>query len=58
MYSSTLYLASALMEWVVNVTLPPLYPRERDLLRILWEAWWAPDSVCTDAENIPPTGIR
>ena len=32
---------------VVNVTLRPLYSRERNLVPILHEAWWAPGPVWT-----------
>ena len=43
---------------VVNVTLQPLYPRERDPVPIVLEAEWAPGPVCTGAENLAPIAIR
>ena len=46
------------MEWVVDVTTCPLYPRERDPKHILLEAVCAPDLFWMRAENIAPTGIR
>jgi hypothetical protein len=44
--------------WVVKATARPLYPRERDPVPILWEAWWAPGQVWTCAKSLAPTGIR
>ena len=46
------------MRWVVNATPRPLYPRERDQVRIVWEAGWAPGPVWTGAENLGSSGIR
>jgi hypothetical protein len=43
---------------VVNPTPRPLYPRERNPIRIGQEAGWAPGPVWTCAENLDPTGIR
>jgi len=40
--------------WVVNATLPLLYPQERDALPIAQEAEWAPGSVRMDAESFAP----
>jgi len=40
---------------VVDATLRPLYPRERDPVPIVQEAGWAPGSVWTDAEFDPRT---
>ena len=44
--------------WVFNAMPRPLYPRERDLLYIVWGIGWAPGSVWTGAENLAPTEIR
>ena len=33
-------------------------PGERDTIRIVQTAGWAPGPVCTCAENLVPTGIR
>jgi hypothetical protein len=46
------------MEWVINATPRPLYPRERDPVAIVKEAGWAPGPVWTSAENLARTGIR
>jgi hypothetical protein len=46
------------MGWVVSITPRLLYPRERDPVPILYEAWWALGPVWTGAENLAPTGIR
>ena len=46
------------MEWVVNVTLRPLYPRERAPVPIVQEAGWAPEPVWAGAKNRGPDGIR
>ena len=46
------------MGWMVNATLRPLYPRERDPVPTAQEAGWAPESVWTGAENLAFTGIR
>jgi hypothetical protein len=42
------------MEWVVNATPPPFYPREWDPVPV----GWAPGPVWTGAEDLTPTGIR
>jgi hypothetical protein len=43
----------------VSVTPRPLFtPPAKDPLPIIQEAWWAPGSVWTGAENLAPTGIR
>jgi hypothetical protein len=44
------------MGWVVNVTLRPLYPRERDVPTVQ-EAAWAPEPVWTGEEKSPPPGF-
>jgi len=44
--------------WVVNAIPRPLYPRERDLLYIVWGIGRAPGSVWTGAENLGHTEIR
>jgi len=44
-YNSTLSLTSALDGWVVNTTPRPLRHRERELVPIVQEAWWAPGPV-------------
>ena len=46
------------MEWVLNATTRPLYPRESDPVPILYESGWATGPVRTGAENLAPTGIR
>jgi hypothetical protein len=33
------------IEWVVNATPRPLYLRERDLVTIVEEDWWAPGPI-------------
>jgi hypothetical protein len=47
-------------ERVVNETVWPLYPRERDLVPVVEEGGWAPGPVWTGAEILPPpsTGIQ
>jgi hypothetical protein len=42
---------------MVNATLRPIYPQERDPVLIIQEAWWAPGLVWTGAENLTPTRI-
>jgi len=42
---------------IISVILP-LYPRERDLVRIVQEAGWAPRPVWTGVNILLPTGIR
>ena len=37
---------------------PALYPRGKDPVPIVQEAGWAPEPVCTGAENLAPTGIQ
>ena len=44
--------------WVVNAMPRPLYPRERDLLYIVWGIGGAPGSFWTGAEILAPTEIR
>jgi hypothetical protein len=46
------------MEWVVKVTLRPLFNLGKDPVPIVQEAWCAPGPVWTGAENLAPTGIR
>ena len=48
------------LEWVINVTAQPLYPRQKDTVSIVQEAEWAPGSgsVWTGAENLANTRIR
>jgi len=43
--------------WVINATPWPLYPQERDLVRTVQEAVWAPEPVWAVAENLVSTGI-
>ena len=46
------------MGWVVNYTLRPLYPRERNPVLIIQEAGWAPGPVWTGVKIIfPPPGF-
>ena len=54
-YNFTLSLTSAL---TLNVTLRPLYPREKDPLPIVQKAGWASGPVRTDAENFAPTDLH
>jgi hypothetical protein len=42
--------------WVVNATPRPLYPRERDPVKIVLDARWAPGPVWTNEKNLAPTG--
>jgi len=42
--------------WVVNATLRPLYPREKDPVPILQKARWAAGPVWRDAEILAPAG--
>jgi hypothetical protein len=42
------------MEWVVNATPRPLYPREGDPVPIVYVAGWAPGPVGTGAESLTP----
>jgi hypothetical protein len=42
----------------VNATPWQLYPRERELVLILQEAFWVPGLLWTGAENLTLTGIR
>jgi hypothetical protein len=43
---------------VVSVTPLPHFTPEKDPVRIVQEAGWAPELVWTGAENLAPTGIR
>ena len=43
---------------MVNATPRPLYPRERDPVRIVQEAGWAPGPVWTGTENLAFTRGR
>jgi hypothetical protein len=45
-------------EWVVKVTLRPIYPLERNPGLIFQEGRWPPGPVWTGAENLIITGIR
>jgi hypothetical protein len=45
------------MGWVINATLRPLYPEERDRVPILREAGSVPGSVWTGAGNLTPPGF-
>jgi hypothetical protein len=44
--------------WGVSVTPRPLSTPGKELVPIVQEAGWAPESVWTGAENLAPTGIR
>jgi hypothetical protein len=43
---------------VASPTPRPLYPRERDPVRIVQEAGWAPGPVWTATVNLASAGIR
>jgi hypothetical protein len=45
------------MEWVVNATPRPLYPREKDPVPILREGRCAPGPIWTGAEDLAPPGF-
>jgi len=55
MYSSTLYLISALGGVDGQLHAPAALPRERDPLPIVREAAWAPWPVVTCTENLVST---
>ena len=44
------------MGWVVNSTLWLLYPG-KETVPFVQEAWWAPRTVWTGAENLAPPGF-
>ena len=44
--------------WMIDATLRPLYPRERDPIPILQEVEWDPVPVGMGANNPAPSGIR
>jgi hypothetical protein len=44
--------------WVVNTTLRPFYPWQRDSLPIVQETGWAARVAWTGAEYLTPTGFR
>jgi len=46
------------MEWVVNATPRPLYPRERPGTHCIGGPGWTPGPVWRGAENLAPAGIR
>jgi hypothetical protein len=47
------------MGWVVGATPLPLYPRERDAIRIIvQDVGWAPGPVWSGAEILPRTGFQ
>ena len=43
---------------MINVTLPPPYPQERDPVPFAQEAEWAPGHIWTGAENLAFTDVR
>jgi hypothetical protein len=45
------------MEWVGNVILRQVYPRERDPVRTVEEAVWAAGPVWMGAENLTRNGV-
>ena len=45
------------MEWEVNATSRPLYPRKRDRVPTEQEPGWTRGPVWTGAENLTPTGV-
>ena len=53
-----LYSLTSALDGGGESTPPPLYPRERDPVRILHEAGWAPGSVWTGADNFTSPGFR
>ena len=46
------------MGLVVNANPSPLYPQERDPVRIVQESGWGPGPVWTGEKNLAPTLIR
>ena len=58
MYSSTLYLTSALDEGGWSTPRPDRFTPKKDLVPTVREAEWAPGPVWTGAENTAQTGIR
>jgi hypothetical protein len=54
----SLFNPAASWRWVVNATPRPLYPRERDRVKIVQEDGWAPGAVWTGGENLAATGFR
>ena len=42
----------------MSVTTRPIFNPGKDAEPIVQEAGWAPGPVCTDTENLAPTGIR
>ena len=53
-YSLTSCKLDPICGWVVNTTLRPLYPLERNSAPNVQEAGWAPGPVWTDAEYFFP----
>jgi hypothetical protein len=47
----------AKMEWVVNATTRPLYPRESEPIPNVQEDRWAPGPVWMGVENLAPPGF-
>jgi len=58
MYSSTLSLTSAQDGGGWSTPRPGRFTPDKDPVRIVQEADWAPGPVWTGAENLSPTGIR
>jgi len=50
--------SNSALEWVINATVQPLYPRQRDTVSIVQETEWVPASVWTSAEYLATTRIR
>jgi len=46
------------MGWVVNVTLRPPHPRERNAVPVVREARWGPAPVWRKENPLTPTGVR
>jgi len=46
------------MGWVFSSRPPPLYPQEKEAVRIVQEARWAPGPVWIGAGNLAPQKIR
>ena len=58
MYSSTLYLTSALGKGEWSTLCSARFTPKKEPVPVVKESGWAPGPVWTGAENLAPTGIR